>query len=323
MRIPVDLQPVVEHQLGLLTRRQLKDHGVTTDQLRWAHGRTTRLVLPGVLATFTGGLTEHQRLVAARLYAGADAQLSGLSALRWLTIGETPYDGVFRFLVPAHRNVRSSGFVVVRRTTRPDPHPWPRDGLLVCSPARAIVDAARELRHAHLVRQLVTAAVQRRQVTTDRLLAEVEAGAIRGSAVVRRAVLEAEAGAWSLPEADVLGACAASRVLPRVWPNPELVAHDGSILPSPDGWIDEVGLAIQVHSREYHLRDADWEGTVQSDTLLGSYGIAVLAVTPRSFARDRDAFVRRVEQAYVNLARLGRRPDVELRPRGPGLIPAS
>ena len=125
------------------------------------------------------------------------------------------------------------------------------------------------------MRRLVIAAVQRRHVTTDQLLAEVEAGAIRGSAVVRRAVHDAGSGAWSLPEADVLAACTRSRVLPRIWPNPELVAPDGTRLPSPDGWIDEVGLAIQVHSREYHLRDADWEGTVQADTLLGSHGIAL------------------------------------------------
>jgi hypothetical protein len=323
MRVPDELRPTADDQLGLLTRRQLKHVGVTTDQLRWAHGRTTRLVLPGVLALFTGELSPRQRLIAASLYAGAEAHLSGLSALRWLGIGETPYDGVFRFLVPAHRNVRSSGFVVVRRTTRPDPRPWPRDQLLVCSPARAVVDGARELRHPDLVRSLVIGAVQRRQVTVGGLLAEVEAGAIRGSAAVRRAVNDAGTGAWSLPEADVLAACAESRVLPRIWPNPELFAADGTRLPSPDGWIDEVGLGIQVHSREFHLRDADWDGTVQRDTLLGSYGIAVIAVTPRSFGSDPAAFVGRVERAYLELRRLDRRPDVLMRPRGPGVLPAA
>jgi hypothetical protein len=186
-----------------------------------------------------------------------------------------------------------------------------------------VVDAARELRHQDLVRGLVIAAVQRRQVTAAQLLAEVEAGAIRGSALVRRAVLEAQAGPWSLPEADVLAACSRSRVLPRIWPNPELVAPDGARLPSPDGWLDEVGLAVQVHSREYHLRDDDWEGTVQGDTLLGSYGIAVIAVTPRSFAADPGGFVGRVERAYQELRRLGRRPDVLMRPRGPGILPAA
>jgi hypothetical protein len=257
------------------------------------------------------------------LYAGPDAQVAGSTALHWLGIGETPYDGLFRFLVPAQRNVRSSGFAVVRRTTRPDPRPWPRDGLVVCSPARAVVDAARELRSPDRVRALVIAAVQRRQVTAAQLLAEVEAGAIRGSASVRRAVHDAHAGAWSLPEAEVLTACSRSRLLPRIWPNPDLIAPDGTRLPSPDGWIDEVGLAIQVHSREYHLRDQDWEGTVQSDTLLGTYGIALIAVTPGSFAANPQGFVRRVELAYAQLARLDRRLAVRMRPRGPGVLPAA
>lgn len=323
MRVPDQLRSTVEDQLGLLTRRQLKGAGVTTGELRWAHGRTTRLVLPGVLALFTGELTPVQRLTAAALYAGPDAQLAGLSALHWLGIGEAPYDGLFRFLVPAQRNVRSSGFAIVRRTTRPDPRPWPRGSLVVCSPARAVVDGARELRHPAQVRGLVIAAVQRRHVTVGQLLAEVEAGAIRGSAAVRQAVLEAHSGAWSLPEADLLAACARSRQLPRIWPNPELIASDGTRLPSPDGWIDEVGLGIQMHSREYHLRDRDWEGTVQADTLLGSMGIPVLAVTPRAFAADPAGFVRQVERAYLELRQHGRRPQVQMRPRGPGLLPAA
>jgi hypothetical protein len=323
MRVPDDLAQVARAQLGLLTRAQCQEAGLTVAELRWATGRTTRVVVRGVLALFTGALSDQQRLVAAALYAGPDAHLSGLSAVRWLGLGDVPDDRRVRFLVPANRSLRSSGFVVVRRTTRPDPHPWSRGLLQVSPPARALVDAAREVRHPRTVRDLIISAVQRRCVRADQLLAEVEAGPMRGSAVVRRAVADAQAGAWSVPEMDLLQAVSRSRILPRVWPNPQLTASDGTRLPSPDAWIDEVGLAIQMHSREYHLRDDDWEATVQGDTLLGEHGVPVIALTPRGFASDPGGVVGRLERAYLELARHGHRPDVLMRPRGPGLLPAA
>lgn len=254
--MPDELAMTADQQLGLLTRAQCKAAGVTVGELRWSSGRTTRVVLRGVIALFAGELNDRQRLVAAALYAGERAQLSGLSAVRWHGIGDVPDDARLRFLVPAQCGVRSSGFVVVTRTTRPDPRPWNRGLLQICSPARALVDAARELRHPGTVRGLIISAVQRGHVRADHLQAEVEAGAMRGS----------------------------------------------------------------VQSREYHQRDELWEATVAADTLLGEHGIPVIAVTPRGFAADPIGFVARLERAYRELQRSGRRPDVRMRPRGPGVL---
>ena len=176
-----------------------------------------------------------------------------------------------RLLVGVGSNSRREGFAVRRRTTRLDPHPWARGSLTVCSRARALIDAARELRDAEAVRQLLVTATQQRQVRERDLRHELEAGAVRGSATVRRALDDVATGAWSLPEAEVLRELATSTVLPRVFPNPVLIARDGTVLPSPDFWLDDVGLAGQVHSRQYHLRDEQWEVTVERDTLLGEY----------------------------------------------------
>jgi hypothetical protein len=157
MRLPDELVRVADEQLGLLSRRQLLAAGVTRGELRWAIGRTARIVLPGVLALFTGPVSPRQRLFAAALCAGP----------------------------------------------------------------------------------------------------------VKGSALVRSAVHEAGAGAWSVVEAD---------------------------------------------------------------TLLGSFGIPVIAVTPRAFARDPRAFVCRVERAYRELVRVGRRADVQMRPRpwsAPGRVRAA
>lgn len=152
------------------------------------------------------------------------------------------------------------------------------------------------------------------------LWTELEAGPVRGSAHVRSALREVATGAWSPPESDALALLAASPRLPHVWPNPVLEVAGGVVLPSPDGWIDEVGLAIQVHSRRYHQRDEDWETTVESGTALGEYGVPVVGTTPVALRDDPARFVRRVESAYVHLLRSDHRPNVRMRPRGAGLV---
>lgn len=49
---------------------------------------------------------------------------------------------------------------------------------------------------------------------------------------------------------------ALSKVLPAVVANPCLVAADGTRLPTPDFWLDDVRLAGQEHSRAHHVRVA-------------------------------------------------------------------
>src|SRR6185312_8481888 len=57
-------------------------------------------------------------------------------------------------------------------------------------------------------------------------------------------------------------------------------------------------LAIQLHSRTYHSRDQDWDGTVMGDAELGAAGATVIVVTPNQLRHDPEAFVRQVERAY-------------------------
>lgn len=321
MTWPPALEVTLDAQRGLMTRRQALDAEVTRAQLRWAIGRSCRVVLPGVIATFTGEVDAGQRLIAGQLWAGKTAQIASLTAVRWHQIGEVPDDGVVRLLVPWGQGSSRSGFAVRRRTSRLDPRPWQRGTLQVCSRPRALIDAARELREPRAVRHLLVSATQRRLVREDALLAELEAGAVRGSRTVRAALRDVSTGGWSVPEVDVLAELARSTVLPRVWPNPVLESiEDGTVLPSPDFWVDEVCLAGQVHSRRYHARDADWEGTVAADSVYGEYDITLLSVTPAGFARDPAAFRLRVERAYRAALRRDTRPLVRMVPRGPGFV---
>lgn len=310
--LPAPLQALAVEQVGLLTRRQLRRGGVTNARIRWAVGRRWQLVLPGVVATFTGRLDADQRLMAGSLYAGRDALLTGPvgARLHGVTAPWVSTYPLLTFLVPENKTNRTSGFVTVRRTQRPDLRPVSLRGIAVASAARCIADAARICRREDDARALTISALQRRVTSEDQLYAELLAGPVRFSAAVRAGIAQFQAGAWSISEVDLLRALAASRILPPVMPNPVLRLSSGPILPTPDGWIDEVGLAIQLHSRTYHSRDQDWDGTVMGDGELVAAGVTVIGVTPHQLRRDPEAFVRRVELAYLALRRRGGRPDV-------------
>lgn len=310
--LPAPLAALANQQTGLLTRRQLRRGGVTNAQIRWAIGRRWQLVLPGVVGVFTGRLDADQRLIAASLYAGRDALLTGPVGARIHGV-TSPWVRAYpllTFLVPEHRTNRSSGFVTIRRTQRPDLRPVRLRGIEVASAARCIADAARLCRRDEDARALTISALQSRVTSEDRLYAELLAGPVRFSASVRAGIRQFQAGAWSISEVDLLRALASSSILPAAMPNPVLRLSTGGILPTPDAWVDEVGLAIQLHSRTYHARDQDWDGTVMGDGELGAAGVMVIGVTPQQLRRDPDAFVRRVERAYLALRRRGGRPDV-------------
>lgn len=186
--------------------------------------------------------------------------------------------------------------------------------MTLTSPARAIVDAARSLR-GDVVRELVFEGIQRRIVTLPQIVSEVEAGAIQGSAAVRAAVREVAGGAWSLAESEFADLLTRSRVLPEPLLNPVLALPDGSVLPSPDAFFDDVGLALQVHSRRHHLFEDDWERTLRSDTALGAAGVPLMAFSPHTIRSESTQVLRSVERAYDALRRRGGRPDVVARRR--------
>ncbi|GAB3589517.1 hypothetical protein GCM10027446_02170 [Angustibacter peucedani] len=314
-----DLRALAEGQRGLARRDQLAGLGVTAAQLRWRLGRTWRLVLPRVVALDTASLTDGRRAAAAALEAGEGAVVTGAYACAWHGLDHVRLDGQVHVLVEASKASRTTGFARIRRTTL---HPASdRAGVVgYATVPRAVVDCACDARTPDEAEAVVVQAVQRRLVTVEQLRHELERRRANGTRVARAALAVAEAGAWSVPEASVLRAVAASTVLPHAWPNPELRLPDGTPLVSPDLWFDDVGIAVMVHSRAYHSRDADWERTVEQDGRLTEHGVLVLAFTGATARRRPDEVVRRVERAYLTARRSGRRrPDVVMVPRGRGL----
>ena len=85
-------------------------------------------------------------------------------------------------------------------------------------------------------------------------------------------------------------------------------------------WVDDIAMAVMVHSRAHHARDADWEGIVEQDGALAEHGVIVVAFTIGSVSREPARVLRRIERAYMSaLASRRERPAVRMAPRGWGL----
>lgn len=295
-------------QLGLATRMQLLAAGVTPDAIQWRLSHDWRALLPGVYQLGRQQPTRQQREVAGLLAAGPGSVLGGLTAARrWGIEAADPGDTV-HVLVPPPRSTRAIGWLSIARTRIPDPTARASGPIRVSSPARAVLDAACQTHSSERAAAIGIEAVQRRLVTLDALLHELDHRNRRGSALARQAVMAASTGAWSVPEAILLGALARSSLLPQIWSNPQ-VHVAGRMLTSPDLWLDDVAMAVMVHSRQHHAQGSDWDRTVEQDGDLTAAGIVVVGVTPNRIHRDLAAVVARVERTYAT-ARLRPRPPV-------------
>jgi hypothetical protein len=310
---------LLRRQDELATRAQLYKTGLTRAVIRWRLGRSWTAVVGPVIAATRAPLTPRQRLVAAQLLAGPQGIITGEHACLHQGLTAVPGHRAVRVLVPMSHEARRVGFVVITRTRRPDLQPLLDGVLRLARIPRAVMDAARFATSVDEARAVIIEAVQTGRATLEQLQHELDAGPRRHSAFARRALADARTGVWSVSEAHLLHLCAGSTVLPHGYPNPVL-EHCGLRLLSPDLWFDDVALAVMVHSRAHHLRDADWEGTVERDSELTAHGATVIGFTPRSIATEPQRVLERIEQVYLTLSRSGqRRSAITMTPRGVGL----
>ncbi|WP_155390141.1 type IV toxin-antitoxin system AbiEi family antitoxin domain-containing protein [Catellatospora paridis] len=197
------LDELAHRQQQLLTRAQVLAAGHTDMMIyrRIQTGRWQR-VLAGVYCVHGGTLTDEQRRVAAALYAGPDAQITGPSALTWYGFRALPPAPEVNLLVPHATRCRSNGFAVVKRALTLDHRARHTDLYRVVSPARAVIDTCRELRELRTVRAVMAEAVQRFRVPPKRLDDEIRRAARSRTAVARKVLAEIAGGARSAPQAQ-------------------------------------------------------------------------------------------------------------------------
>lgn len=309
--LPERFAETADRQQQIVTRAQLLTAGFDDMYLyRQARQGRWQRVLPATYALVTGTLTDEQRRISAALYTGPNAQVTGLAALIWYGFRQSPRTDDVHLIVPHHARRRSAGHAVVARALALDPHARQAALYPVCSPARAVVDAARDLRQLRPVRAIVGEAIQRGFTDLATLDAEIVRARRSRTALVRKAFAEVAHGTRSAPEAELRECLSESALLPEILWNPRLRTRKGEILPTPDGYLPEAALALEMDSREYHLNPVDWARTLERHNELSRYGILILHFTPAQLRRNPARARGMVEDAYASRRDLGPSSEV-------------
>ncbi len=264
-------------------------------------------MLPGVYMAVTGTPTTIQQEMAAMLYAGTGSVITGPAALRCHHIRGTSSDLV-DVLVPAARKRRDAAFVRLHRTTRMPGRIWLAGPVRYALLPRAVADAVRDMTSLRDVRAVVADAVQRGRCQIQDLVTELTTGPSVGSALFREALTDVAAGIRSTAEADLKDLLVRSG-LPMPLFNPSLYDR-GTFIARPDAWWPELGVVVEVDSREWHMSPEDHAKTLARGRRMGVYQIIVLRFTPKQIRSEPAEVIYDIRRA---LAGARGRPLLKLR----------
>jgi hypothetical protein len=161
------------------------------------------------------------------------------------------------------------------------------------------------------VSALITEAVQRRQVHPERLAYELGQGSKRGTSVPREVLRDILRGARSVAEIDGLRVWKRTGLPSPAW-NVDLFDHDGQFIARPDGWCDEVGMAWEIDSYEYHFGRGDYARTLERNARYAAAGIVLVQTLPNRLRTEPDAVAAELVAAYRAAAQRPR-PNLEAR----------
>ncbi len=287
----------MDKQLSVVTRRQLLTLGLTDRAMRHRirPGGPWQVLLPGIYLGANGPPSMGQKEMAALLYGGPGSVVTGPAALLHHSIRSPLPPDAIDVLVPAQRQRRDVGFVRLQRTARMPPRIASAGPVRLALAPRAVADTAWRLTGLRDVRAVVADAVQAGRCTVSQLLAELDEGPVRGSAMLRSALAEVAEGIRSTAEGDLRDLIRVNR-LPMPLFNPSLY-EDDVFLGRPDAWWPDAGVAAEADSREWHLSPEDWDRTRRRHDRMAAAGIIVLHFSPRQIRREPADVVRMIRQA--------------------------
>ncbi len=291
------LARILSQQYNVIARHQALVCGVTASALKHKlrNGGPWRKILPGVYVTVTGPATVDQREMAALLFAGPRAVITGAAAVRRHRLQCAGLNEV-DVLVPVEVRRQSAGFVRIQHTARMPENVWSTCGIRFVPLARAVADAARVMKRFEDVQAVVCEAVQRGRCSLDDLIAELDSGPTPGSRWLREALAEISAGIRSLAERDLKRVIDRSDLEKPMY-NPRLYTFEGEFLGIPDAWWQRAGVAAEVDSRQYHASAKDHEATVARHNRMEAAGIHMLHFLPRNIKPEQRIIVANLRDA--------------------------
>ncbi|RZS89714.1 hypothetical protein EV189_1487 [Motilibacter rhizosphaerae] len=303
---------LAEHRDGVTTLAELAQMGIAAPTAvgRCRPGGPWQSPLPGVVVLHSGRPSQGQLERAALAYAGDGSALTGIAALRRAGVPRLPPPEPIRVLVPHEHRRQSRRFVVVERTRR-----MPEDldvvrGLPCAPPARALVDECRQLHAPAEVRALVAAAVQSSVCSVSELREEHAAAANRRKALMAMVLAEVGAGVRSVAEGDARRVVLRSGLPQPLW-NVDLLDQHGRFLARPDAWWDELAVALEIDSVEWHISPSDYLRTQDRQRRLTELGVLVVPVAPGEVRRRPQALVEQLRRTLAAAA-LRPRPAVQV-----------
>jgi hypothetical protein len=303
------LTAVLDRQSDVITRTQARTVGMTDGAVRHRlrPGGPWRSLLPKVYLAATGEPSNTQLQMAAQLYGGPSAVITGSAAALVHRI-RAPHSAIVDVLVPLTCQRRDAGFARLHRTSRMPQQVYRFGPIRYTLAPRAVADTAFGLTSLRDVQAIVADAVQHSRCRVEDLVAELSAGPSSGSALFRRALADVAGGIRSAAEGDLLQLLRRSR-LPMPLLNASL--YDGAtFIASPDAWWPQFGVAVEVDSREWHLSPHDHARTLERQRRMAQHGILVLPFTPNQIRRQPKEVIAQIRNALSNAAG---RPLVNLR----------
>jgi hypothetical protein len=290
---------------------QLEDLGIPsrTSYRRCRPGRPWQRLLPGVVLLRTGEPTRRQLVEGALLYAGDQAVVTGLESCRRQGLKrDTGAREPIHLLLPAHLKTTSSGYVLVERTTRM-PTPIQADGLALAPAVRSVLDECRRMSERAPIRALIAEAVQQLGIDPAELSTELENGSDRGSALPREVLREIARGARSAAEAEAMAVWRRTGLPEPVWNH---VLHDrhGRYIATPDAWCDEVALAWEIDSYEFHFGQPGYASTLARNNRYAAAGVAFVQTVPSRLRSEPRVVAGELVLAYRSAAARPRPPVV-------------
>lgn len=299
---------------GIATARRLAAVGISerTAYHRCLDGGPWRRLLPGIIMLGNGEPTVRQLIEAALLLGGPDAVVTDLHACRLHGLRRGPIGRAgpheVALLVPKQRQVRSTGFAHVQRTTRL-PDPVVRGGFPVAPIERACLDAVRRLESAAEITELLAEAVQRGLCTASSLAGELARGSRRGTAMPTRVLADVAAGVRSTAERDARRLWLRGGLPEARW-NVPVHRPDGTLIGVADCWVDEIALAWEIESSEWHLSPDAHDRTVVRAAEFTAAGVVYTATKPKRLTTDPEEVLRTLRETC---ARARTRPRPPLR----------
>lgn len=291
---------------GVISIDELVSQGVPerTAYRRAQEDGPWRLLAPATFLLSNGEPTERQWQIAALVYAGEGAMLTGLGGARLYGIRSGDAPMTVHVLIPEPRRVLSTPKIVIERTRRV-PAAITRDGLAVAPLVRCLTDWARRVKRLSTIAAVLAEAVRRGMVQAEALRQELDQGCRKGSAAPRRVMQAVEDGVWSAAEYEVREFWRSWDDLPAIEWNVKLYDEHGTFLAIVDGFVEEVGFVLQIDSVEHHFATPEQvQETLEYHRRLRAAGLHVLSARPAQRRKDPEGLHADILDALATAALL-------------------